>query len=86
MNCNQPIETLSKNHFKAYNQIYDDYKNLAMFEQEMEAYVGFQETEPYQNAQSKVKRILERIISNKAMLGWNYEAEQEQYNTLNKKL
>lgn len=83
MNCNQPVETLSKNHFKAYHQIMDDYKNLALFENEMEVYNDFKESQQYLKAKEQVKITLTRIIENKSFLGWNYEAEKEQLNDLN---
>lgn len=82
MNCNQPVETLSKKHFAAYHQIMDDYKSLAMFEQEMEVYVGFKKSQQYLKAQGQIKKILSRIIENKSFLGWNYEAEMYQIKTL----
>jgi len=78
MNCNQPVETLSKKHFAAYYQIMDDYKKLAMFEQEMDAYCGFQESQQYLKAKEEVKKVLSRIIENKSFLGWNYESEKDQ--------
>jgi regulator of sigma D len=81
MNCNQPVETLSKKHFAAYNQVIDDYKSLAMFEQEMEVYSDFKESQEYQKAKSQAKKILTRIIENKAFLGWNYEAESIELKT-----
>jgi len=78
MNCNQPVETLSKKHFAAYHQIMDDYKKLAMFEQEMDAYFGFQESQQYLKAKDEVKKVLSRIIENKSFLGWNHEWETDQ--------
>jgi hypothetical protein len=86
MNCNQPVETLSKKHFAGYHQIMDDYKNLAMFEQEMEVWIGFKESQPYLKSKENVILILSRIIKNKTFLGWNSDAEIEQFNLLNKKL
>ena len=84
MNCNQPIETLTKNHFKAYHQVMDDYKNLASFENEMEAYKDFKESQQYLKAKSQVQSILVRIIENKSFLGWNYESESEELKALKK--
>jgi hypothetical protein len=78
MNCNQPVETLSKRHFASYHQVMDDYKKLAMFEQEMESYSYFKQSQQYQKAKAEVKKILSRIIENKSFLGWNYEAEADQ--------
>ena len=82
MNCNQPIETLSKKHFAAYHQIMDDYKSLAMFEQEMEVHIGFKESQQYCKAQEQVKKTLSRIIENKSILGWNHEWEKDQLKSI----
>jgi len=84
MNCNQPVETLSKKHFQAYHQVMDDYKNLASFENEMEAYKDFKESQQYLKAKDQCKRTLTRIIENKSILGWNYDAEKEELSNLYK--
>lgn len=82
MNYNQPVETLSKNHFKAHHQIMDDYKSLIIYEEEMESYKDFLESQHYQKPKSQVIKILKRIIENKVFLGWNCEFEKEQLKTL----
>ena len=82
MNCNQPVETLSKKHFAAYNQVIDDYKSLLAFENEMEVWKGFKESPNYKKAKEQVILLLSRIIENKSYLGWNYEAELIELKTL----
>jgi len=82
MNCNQPVETLSKNHFKAYHQVMDDYKTLAMFESEMEAFSDNINGKHYLKAKDQVKKTLSRIIENKSILGWNYDFEKEDLRNL----
>ena len=76
----QPIQTLSKLHFNAYNQILDDYVKLQQFEQEMQAWEDFKQSQEYLKAKSVVKDTLLRIIANKHILMWDFRAEQEQLN------
>lgn len=79
----QPIELVSEEHFAAYHQIYDDYKNIAVFRSEMDAWKDFKECQPYIKAKANVMRILERIIKNKDILGWDVSIETRKWHELN---
>ena len=72
----------SKRHFIAYNQTLEDYANLLAFENEMEVWESFEESDNYIKAKSNVVRILERLITNKELLGVDNEAEIIQLNLL----
>jgi hypothetical protein len=72
----------SKRHFIAYNQTLEDYANLLAFENEMEVWESFEESDNYIKAKLNVVKILERLIINKEFLGVDNEAEIIQLNLL----
>lgn len=66
--------------FQAYNQLFDDYVNLARFTQEKEAH--HQDIRAFKKACTEIQKLLLRIIANKKVIGEDYESEKKELSLL----
>ena len=66
--------------FQAYNQLFDDYVNLARWYEEKNA--NFENIRAFKKACTEIQKLLLRIIANKKVIGEDYESEKKELSLL----